>query len=130
MASAAVNAVLAEFDALVGRVIQQLTLEVHAELVEATPVDTGWARANWVPALDGPPADAVTPPTREERLAAAAGRSVDVAAFMSSYKLPALVYFSNGVPYIRRLNDGHSQQAPADFVQRAIDEARANLGGR
>jgi hypothetical protein len=130
MASAAVNAVLAELDALVVRIVQQFTLEVHANLVEATPVDTGWARASWVPALGGPPADVATPESREDRIAAAAGRNVDVNAVISSYKFPALVYVSNGVPDIRKLNDGHSAQAPADFVQGAIDQARVTLGGR
>jgi hypothetical protein len=33
------------------------------------------------------------------------------------------VHVSNAVPYVQSLNDGHSQQAPAGFVQAAIAKA-------
>ena len=33
------------------------------------------------------------------------------------------VFVSNNVPYILKLNDGHSQQAPAGFIQTAIHKA-------
>lgn len=33
----------------------------------------------------------------------------------------------NDAPYIMRLNDGWSKQAPAGFVERAIDEALAEM---
>ena len=32
-------------------------------------------------------------------------------------------FISNNVPYIRRLNDGHSKQAPVGFIQRAVRKA-------
>jgi formaldehyde-activating enzyme involved in methanogenesis len=33
---------------------------------------------------------------------------------------------SNNVPYINRLNEGHSAQAPAGFVQQAVAKAVAD----
>ncbi|WP_201450287.1 hypothetical protein [Sphingobium yanoikuyae] len=30
-------------------------------------------------------------------------------------------HIQNSVPYISRLNDGHSQQAPAGFIEAAVD---------
>lgn len=36
----------------------------------------------------------------------------------------------NNVPYINRLNSGHSTQAPANFVERAVQAARVVGGNR
>ena len=33
------------------------------------------------------------------------------------------IYITNNVPYINSLNGGHSQHAPAGFVERAIVKA-------
>lgn len=90
-----------------------LILEINRELRKATPVDTGNARASWVPAVGSP-----------FRGDVAAG-SVDqgVGAILSFKLGDGVLYVSNNVPYIRRLNDGHSKQAPALFVEAAIDRA-------
>ncbi len=34
------------------------------------------------------------------------------------------------VPYVKRLNEGHSQQAPAGFIDLEVDKAKRNLGKR
>ena len=39
-----------------------------------------------------------------------------------------VAYITNNVPYINKLNDGHSSQAPAHFVEAAIDQV-AYQGG-
>ena len=39
---------------------------------------------------------------------------------LSSFKLGDSVYIANGLPYIRRLNDGHSTQQPEGFIEKAI----------
>ncbi len=99
--------------------IKKLTLDVHANLIATTPVDTGWARANWVPAIgqrfEGP----VGTPSAIDEGAAAAG----IASVISYEIEQGTLFISNGVPYIGRLNDGSSQQAPAAFVQSAIVKA-------
>lgn len=107
--------------------IKRLTLLVHANLVAApseggTPVDTGWARANWVPAIGS--ARSGTVGTR----ASAEKGSIDlgpaergIAIVATRYKLrQGPIFVSNGVPYIESLNDGSSGQAPRAFVQTAI----------
>lgn len=114
-----VEAIIAEVEAAASRVVKAIAINVTAELVERTPVDTGWASANWVPSVGAPSdvvagsPDAVTTTAREDGLAAVA-----------RYRLedgPAFV--SNNVPYIGRLNEGHSAQAPAGFVQQAVEHA-------
>lgn len=101
------------------QVCVELAINAHAELVEATPVDTGWARANWIPSLGSPAvvvvgaADAVDKAPQEAGLAA-------VLAFKLTDKA---IFVSNHVPYISRLDAGSSDQAPAGFVRTAMAKA-------
>lgn len=108
--------VLTQFTAFTQDVMKQLTLEVTAQLGEDTPVDTGWAQANWVPAIGASHTgtvgtkESVTPTAKEE----------GIAKVLATYKLPAIVFVTNNVSYIERLNAGHSDQAPVGFVQIGI----------
>jgi hypothetical protein len=43
-----------DLEKFVEKQIVRLTLEATANFVQATPVDTGWARANWVPQIGTP----------------------------------------------------------------------------
>ena len=49
-----VKAVVRALEKVTEQVIVRLSLNVTANLVETTPVDTGWARANWLPAIGTP----------------------------------------------------------------------------
>ena len=103
--------------------VRKLALDIAANLIETTPVDTGWARSNWVPSVGSPYDNPVG--TREglDR-----GPQQSGMAEIGSYQVSlGPVFISNNVPYIQILNDGHSQQAPAGFVQMAIDRAVAEL---
>ncbi len=119
--------VMGLLDDFTERLVTKLTLDVTANLIETTPVDTGWARANWVPNLSRPFVEdlgSVTPSAQ----AAAGKRAQQQAAIgqfaAGGYRLEAgPVYVSNNVPYISILNDGSSAQAPSGFVQRAISKA-------
>lgn len=78
-----------------------------------TPVDTGHARANWVPSVGDPFSSEV-----DGDAASQAG-----VAQVLGYQLgDGAAWISNNVPYILRLNDGWSAQQPAGFVERAIAE--------
>ena len=115
---------------LSAQVIRKLALDITANLKRAsseggTPVDTGWARANWhtsvaVPAM-------ATVGSRQNVPRGDLGR-----AALLTYHSPAQgnVYISNVVPYITRLNEGSSKKAPAGFVQLAIAAAVRMSGGR
>jgi hypothetical protein len=50
-----------------------------------------------------------------------------VAAVLSYQLADGALWVANNVPYIRRLNYGHSSQAPAGFVEMAIDTALATV---
>lgn len=94
-----------------------LALGIQADLVETTPVDTGWARANWVPSI-GTPSEGLAGNHKAISGAEQAAGTAEVAAYGKIDQGP--IYLTNNVPYIQPLNDGHSQQAPAGFVQAAI----------
>ncbi len=115
-----VRVVVKSLERFTEKLVTRLTLNVTANLVETTPVDTGWARANWVPKIG-------TPRTRTAGTRAAAengkiDRSPQTDGLLSvlGYKLGPSIFISNNVPYIKKLNAGSSSKAPAAFVQSAV----------
>lgn len=115
--------VVGSLERFVEQRIKIIALDAVANLVEDTPRKTGWARANWVPSI-GTPARVnvdVKDPQPGQVQSRSGEREAGVLLVASSYKLASgPIYITNNVPYIRRLNDGHSQQAPAGFVQASI----------
>lgn len=112
-----VAGILAELERFTERAVRTVAVEVTAELQLATPVDTGFARASWVPSVgtpsdaDGGSPDAPSQAAAEQGLArVAAYRLADGKAFVT-----------NNVAYIRRLDQGHSKQAPAGFVRASVE---------
>lgn len=109
---------------LTEKVMRGLTLDITANLVETTPVDIGWARANWVPSLKAPIDNdpGKKPNEGDTAIANAAQAAATVKAAL--YKIEdGFAFITNNVQYIQRLNEGHSSQAPAGFVEAAIDSA-------
>lgn len=119
-----IQIVVGDLEAFSTRLIQRLALNCNANLIEDTPIDTGWARANWVLQI-GTPFDG-TAGTRAQAEAGQIDQSaqkIGEAKIAIGYKLGPVIYNSNNVPYINELNDGSSAQAPAAFVQAAIFRA-------
>lgn len=114
---------------VVEQIVRIATLDIVANLVRApgqggTPVDTGWARANWIPNIGGPSTFDGTPPEDRSQVGAARSAQQSGLAAAAGFRLSQQsVVISNNVPYIGRLNAGHSMQAPANFVQAAITKA-------
>ena len=120
---AQIKAIVRGVSQVTERAVRAITLDLHAHLVESTPVDTGWARANWVPRVGRPIEEPVGAPgaggVAEAQGAAAAG-----VGSIFGYRLSrGAVFVTNNVPYIERLNEGHSAKEPAAFVQRCIRQA-------
>lgn len=114
-------------------VVRRLSVNATANLVQETPVDTGWARANWVPelgkAFEG---TAGTRAQAESGNIVPGPQQTGIGKVLANYRLRmGPVFVSNNVPYITRLNDGTSSQAPRAFVQMAIARTiRETLGIR
>lgn len=96
------------------KTVRATALAVMTNIVSNTPVDTGRARNNWnadINTVDASITEEVNPNTTgTEKITAA----------LVSYKLSDTINISNNLPYIRRLNEGHSKQAPANFVEKAV----------
>lgn len=117
------------------KLAKKITLDVTAELIKTTPVDTGWARANWVPSISEPyNIDFGSNLSRKERSSLVsdgqATQNDGAANVAANYKLSlGSLFITNNVDYIVLLNEGYSQQAPAAFVQQAISTALASNAG-
>jgi hypothetical protein len=112
--------VMIELEAFTAKQAKQLTLEVTANLRETTPRDTSWAASNWIPNIGTPIRE-----TDGSRTGVSSARSeAGLAQVATKYRLvDEPIFISNNVPYIQKLNNGHSKQAPAGFVQIARDRA-------
>lgn len=108
-----------------------LALNMNANLRSSpplgTPIDTGWASANWVPSVGQPKilngetaGDKPTPGEVSARAQLAAEGENEVL----SWRLEdGPIFSTNSVPYIGPLNAGHSTQSPRGFVQEALEKA-------
>lgn len=105
---------------------RKVVLAVDAAVVLATPVKSGRARSNWIPTI-GTASDAVI--TKDEDKYDKTGGEAIAAAqgIAEGIKFGSTVYISNNLPYINRLNQGHSQQAPAGFVEKAVQAAKGAI---
>lgn len=97
------------------KVLQGVTLK--------TPKDTGLATSGWLVGIQNAPSDT---PTAAPGASASAGLAqsagLSVIGQYPKQELPDL-WIVNNLPYIGRLNDGYSLQAPAKFVEQSIAEA-------
>jgi hypothetical protein len=103
---------------------QVMAKAITKQLIDTTPVDTSQALSNWRVTTAGAISAYIGPHVAghqgSTRVASAKMAMAEAErAIMSSRPLDVLVIF-NSVPYIRRLNEGHSAQAPAGFVEKAI----------
>ena len=94
---------------------RKAAMELQGELIDITPRDTSRARAGWH--LDTHNTGAVPPK----------GQTTYTPRRQQAPKGAPYVLVFNNVEYIVRLNEGHSTQAPAHFVQLAVDKIARNL---
>lgn len=115
--------IIKNVEAQIENAAKALTLEITANLIAATPVKTGWARANWVPSIGSPYEGTAEHGSNAEQETAQGG-------VLQFHMADGSVYVSNNVPYIERLNLGGSTQAPAGFVEIAIEQALETVNSR
>jgi hypothetical protein len=97
-------------------------LAVDQTVVMATPVDTGRARSNWRVSTE--PSSEVYEAFSPGESGSTGGENSQAAIAQGQEAIAAAtgdtLYISNNLPYIQPLNDGHSAQAPAGFVEQAV----------
>lgn len=102
----------------VGMVTRKLALGALSGVVMRTPVLTGRARGGWQVSI-GPSSGGEGPLDKGGGSTVTAG-----AAVIGTHQGYQIIYIENAVPYIGRLNDGHSKQAPKMYVEGTL----ASLG--
>lgn len=105
--------------------------EVLESLLEDTPVDTSAAVSNWQVALNNPvtseiPAYFVGKFGSTESASRSAALRLGL-TLIKTAKPNDTIIISNLLDYIGYLNDGHSQQAAAGFVQTAVQLGRLEV---
>lgn len=103
------------------RIVREVALAADRSLVRNTPVDTGRARANWQASLGTPAVGVIdAAPGKRGSVTAATTQADAVIAGYKGGTPGAAIFLTNNLPYIVPLNNGHSKQQPAGFVERAI----------
>lgn len=109
------------------RLVRKVALAADQAVVMGTPVDTGRARSNWIAQIGSAPSgtiDAYAPGDAGSTAGANTQAAIDQAeSVISGYNSGEEIHITNNLPYIQRLNDGYSAQAPANFVEQAVVEA-------
>jgi hypothetical protein len=104
-------------------VVRKTALGLLANVVESSPVDTGRFRGNWQVGIGARPSG-----TTETEDKDGSGVVTAAASELASVKLGDTVYLTNNLPYARRLEFGHSAQAPRGMVRVALANRREILG--
>lgn len=102
---------VAEF---VGDELRILALDIDRRVILESPVDSGAARSNWLASVGFPDAS-----TTDVDIQGAINKGAAVIAGAGDYET---IYISNNLPYIQRLNEGWSQQAPSGYIDKIITE--------
>ena len=97
---------------------KRLVLGIHEELARTTPVDTGWARSNWLLSVGAP----IEKTAGSKELIDLNAGGVGVGKILGWKFTQGPAYDTNNVPYIRKLNGGSSKQAAKNFVSLAIQK--------
>lgn len=103
-------------------VIRRVAYDAFSRVIRKTPVDLGRARANWIPLVGKIPTGTID--TLDKSGDATIAK---VAAESKNFKPGTIFYLVNNLPYINRLENGWSQQAPSGMVQTTMVEVRSIL---
>lgn len=123
--------------AALGTVGNQRAIDVARAILRdlgiVSPVDSSLFVSNWQVKLDGH-AVASIPAFFFGSNGSSRAESVEAMLRMGDYVLDGkrpgqTIYISNVLPYAQRLNEGHSKQEPAFFVERAALLGRKLAGG-
>lgn len=102
--------------------VRTIAIQLLNEVTMRMPVDTGRARANTIVSIGSPVYQVLDSYDKSGGNTIMAG-----AARLSGLEPYTVVYLQNNLPYIERLEDGYSKQAPIGMFGAAFNSvARAN----
>lgn len=114
------------------KLVKKVALVADQTVVIATPVDKGRARSNWITNLNSASSETIEPYSAGDHLgtgetANAAGAISQGSGVIAQRKSGQDIHITNNLPYIGKLNDGSSAQAPSDFVQKAVQASVSTI---
>lgn len=115
--------------------VRKAALAADASVVLATPVDTGRARSNWLVEIDAPAAGIRQPYSPGQKLGTGETANLNAALEQAAGKVAQYkvgnseIHITNNLPYIQKLNQGSSKQAPENFVEIAVGAAIRSVEG-
>lgn len=98
-------------------VVRKVALDTFSRVISKSPVDTGRFKGNWQVAIGSIPDGTLELDDK--------GGTVTIAkvqAEVLGLKAGQIIYLVNNLPYARRLELGHSKQAPAGMVRTTVEE--------
>jgi hypothetical protein len=116
----AINAFKIEIKDEAESMARRIAFAVDRQVVMMSPVDTGRFRANWQVSLNVEATGTVehVPGVGGSSKSQNTQKALDqLGKVTKDYKLGDSIYIVNNVVYGPRLNDGHSKQAPKNFVR-------------
>lgn len=117
-------------------VVKKVAIEIHDDIVVRTPVDTGRARASWNIGLGDADlsvadenfgkksTDGSAREANGQKALSAAKSKQSVIENVQPYQD---VFITNNLPYIKRLEEGSSKQAPSGMVALALANAEYKI---
>lgn len=103
--------------------VKRAALVGDRALVFTTPVDTGRAQTNWVASIGSP-----TELVGSDGFGSASAAVANASSVINTWKLgQGPIFLANSVPYIVRLDEGWSAQAPKGMTTAAIQAMRREL---
>lgn len=98
-------------------VVRQTIFRLGQAVVLKTPVDTGLAKANWLHGINS------FTPEQIDKVDKSGGIAIsDLLAGVKEFNLGGEFYFVNSLPYIKKLEEGSSLQAPTGMLKLSIEE--------
>lgn len=96
-------------------VIRKIAIDLFGSIVNSTPVDTGRARGSWGIGLNR-----ANPGPRNRKDKNGSKVQGEIGLALRAFKPGDKITISSNLPYIGRLEDGHSKQAPSGMVKRNV----------
>ena len=96
---------------------QESFVATAGTVLEWSPVDEGLFRNNWFSGLNAPNSTTTDKLSNYGQGIIAGPRYTEALHLSTKYKIGDKLFFTNSLPYARRLEYGHSQQSPHGMVR-------------
>ena len=111
------------------RYTKAIIIGLYRDVILRTPVDTGRARSNWMLSINSPARGETKITDSDAKKGSHSGRTKAMVSnadmkLKQGLENASMVFITNSVPYIKPLDEGHSNQNRMGIVRPAIDRAK------